>query len=165
MPDLFNRFRSSREHRVAYVFYVLALLFFCFTLSLRLADWGKTDAALTMQLVRLNVSSDAGMVRIEVTADGSFATTTIEQTTRGAETLIHIRGARSLLRQSYSIDDKVATGVRVVSGERNGEPFVDLIIRTGGGAAVAQKVSFNRLVIGIASDFARLRKPKSNATE
>lgn len=166
MPDLLHKFRSShrREHKVAYIFYVLAILFFCFTLSLRIADWRKTDAAPTMQLVRLNINSDAGMVRIEVTADGSFAATTIEQTTRGAETVIHIRGARSLLRQSYQIDDKLATHVRVLAGDRNGEPFVDLIIKTGGGAAVAQKVSFNRLVIGIASDFASLRKRNQNTT-
>jgi hypothetical protein len=113
-----------------------------------------------MQLVRLNVSQDSGMVRIEITADGSFNDATIEQWTRGRETVIRVRGARSLLRSAYAIDDQLARGVRVVSGERDGEPYVDVLISLGDGATLAQKKSFNRLLIGIATDFARLRRRK-----
>lgn len=120
-----------------------------------------------VELVRLNVTSDAGMVRIEVVADGSLAETTIEQHTRGGEAVVRIRGARSLLRASYAIDESVARGVRTVAGESKGEPYVDILIAMGEGATLAQKKSFNRLVIGIATDFAQLRRktpaPDANA--
>ncbi|HYY59541.1 MAG TPA: hypothetical protein VE842_19590, partial [Pyrinomonadaceae bacterium] len=83
---------------------------------------------------------------------------TIEQSTRGSETVIRVRGARSLLRSNYSIDDTLARGVRTISGEQGGEPFVDVVIARGEGGTLAQRVNFNRLVIAIASDFARLRR-------
>ncbi|MBV9210089.1 MAG: hypothetical protein JOZ52_05645, partial [Acidobacteria bacterium] len=115
-----------------------------------------------VELVRLNVTSDSGMVRIEIVADGSLAETTIEQHTRGGEAVVRIRGARSLLRASYAIDESVARGVRTLAGESRGEPFVDILISMNEGATLAQKKSFNRLVIGIATDFAALRRKSSS---
>jgi hypothetical protein len=112
-----------------------------------------------MQLVKLNVANEAGLVRVEITADSSFSDVQVEQITRGRETVIRVRGARSLLRPSYEIGDPLARGVRTLAGEGGGEPFVDVVITTGEGATVAQKKVFNRLIIGIASDFARLRRP------
>jgi hypothetical protein len=105
------------------------------------------------------------MVRIEITADGSLSETTIEQLTRGSETVIRVRGARSLLRSSYSIDEPVARGVRTHAGEQGGEPFVDVVIARGEGGTVAQRVNFNRLVIAVASDFARLRRNRASQTD
>jgi hypothetical protein len=144
------------------------LLFLCACGGTLLFDLFRTSAAATpMQLVRLNVNQDSGMVRIEITADGSFNDATIEQWTRGRETVIRIRGARSLLRTSYAIEDELARGVRVVSGERDGEPYVDVLISLGSGATLAQRKSFNRLLIGIAADFAHLRRraPAPNDAE
>ncbi|MBA3804924.1 MAG: hypothetical protein H0X14_04335 [Acidobacteria bacterium] len=93
--------------------------------------------------------------------------TTIEQSTRGRETVIRVRGAHSLLRSNYAIDDPVARGVRTQAGEFKGEPFVDVLIARGEGGTVAQRVNFNRLVIAIASDFARLRRraPQTDGVE
>ena len=122
------------------------------------SNFSGTAAAGPMQLVRLNVVSEAGFVRIEITADGSFEDAAIEHYSRGRQTVIRIRGARSLLRQSYAVNDALASEVRTVAGERDGEPYVDVVITLGDGATVAQKKSFNRLVIGVASDFARLRR-------
>lgn len=140
---------------------VAAALLFCFLGTGLLADLFQTSAASPMQLVRLNVNQDSGVVRIEITADNSFDDATIEQWTRGRETVIRIRGARSLLRAAYTIDDQLAHGVRVRAGERDGEPYVDVLISLGDGATLAQRKSFNRLVIGIAADFAQLRRRKS----
>ncbi|HJU53853.1 MAG TPA: hypothetical protein VJ715_04750 [Pyrinomonadaceae bacterium] len=129
------------------------------------SNFSGTAAAGTMQLVRLNVVSEAGFVRIEITADGSFEDATVEHYSRGRQTVIRIRGARSLLRQSYVVDDALASEVRTVAGERDGEPYVDVMITLGDGATVAQKKNFNRLVIGVAADFARLRRrAPANAT-
>jgi hypothetical protein len=111
-----------------------------------------------MQLVRLNVTTDAGFVRIEITADGSFDDASVEHYSHSRQTVIRIRGARSLLRQSYEINEALASEVRTVAGEKGGEPYVDVLITLGEGATIAQKKNFNRLVIGVASDFARLRR-------
>jgi hypothetical protein len=160
-----RRFYRRRKIGVAYATLILVLCAFGGAL---LFDLFRTSAAASpMQLVRLNVNQDSGMVRIEITADGSFNDATIEQWTRGRETVIRIRGARSLLRTSYAIEDELARGVRVVSGERDGEPYVDVLISLGDGATLAQRKSFNRLLIGIAADFARLRRraPSTNNTE
>lgn len=139
--------------------YVLALLLMGITGFAWLAYSLRASAATSpMHLVRLNVIADAGMVRIEITADGSFNDATIEQITRGRETVIRVRGARSALLANYAIENELARGVRTISSERDGEPFVDVVIATGNGATVAQKKNFNRLIIGIASDFARLRR-------
>jgi hypothetical protein len=118
----------------------------------------QSEIAPAVALVRLNVTNEAGMVRIEIVADGSLAETTIEQHTRGSEAVVRIRGARSMLRTSYAIDETVARGVRINAGESRGEPFVDITISMNEGATLAQRKSFNRLVIGIASDFAALRR-------
>ncbi len=118
----------------------------------------QSEIARGVELVRLNVTSEAGMVRIEIVADGSLSGTTIEQHTRGSEAVVRIRGARSMLRTSYAIDETVARGVRTGAGESRGEPFVDITISMNEGATLAQRKSFNRLVIGIASDFAALRR-------
>ncbi len=151
--------RLYRRRRIGAASAGLALLF-CFAGLALFTELFWTTAASPMQLVRLNVNQDSGMVRIEITADGSFNDAVIEQLTRGREVLIRIRGARSLLRTSYAVDDQLARGVRIVSGERDGEPYVDVLISLGDGATLAQKKSFNRLVIGIAADFARLRRSK-----
>jgi hypothetical protein len=133
-------------------------LFCCFVGGALVTGLFHTSAASPMQLVRLNVNQDSGMVRIEITADGSFNDAVIEQLTRGREAVIRIRGARSLLRANYAVEDQLARGVRIIPGERDGEPYVDVLISLGEGATLAQKKSFNRLVIGIATDFAHLRR-------
>jgi hypothetical protein len=146
---------------------LLSLLLICFVCYAWVADSAGEAAVNTLQLVRLNVTTDSGMVRIEITADGSLSETTIEQSTRGHETVIRVRGAHSLLRSNYAIDDPVARNVRTLSGEQGGEPFVDVLIARGEGGTVAQRVNFNRLVIAIASDFARLRRraPQTDGVE
>ena len=158
---------SKSRNFAASVTSLLSLLIVCFAGYAWMADSAGEAAVNTLQLVRLNVTTDSGMVRIEITADGSLSETTIEQSTRGRETVIRVRGARSLLRSNYAIDEPVARGVRTLSGEFNGEPFVDVLIARGEGGTVAQRVNFNRLVIAIASDFARLRRraPQPNGVE
>ena len=151
--------RFCRRRRMGVVSAALALFFCCLCIAL-LTEQFQTTAATTMQLVRLNVNQDSGMVRIEITADGSFNDAVIEQLTRGREAVVRIRGARSLLRPSYAVDDQLARSLRVVSGVSDGEPYVDVLISLGDGATLAQKKSFNRLVIGIAADFARLRRTR-----
>jgi hypothetical protein len=156
--------RKDRRH-ASRVLLLLALLSLTLSGFLLLPPSTGKSAAGPMQLVRLNVTTDAGFVRIEITADGSFDETSVENYSRGRQTVIRIRGARSLLRQSYEINESLAREVRTVSGERNGEPYVDVLITLGDGATVAQKKSFNRLVIGVASDFARLRRRAPAATD
>lgn len=158
---------SKSRNRTACAVSLLCLLLVCFAGYAWVADSAGEAADNTLHLVRLNITSDAGMVRIEITADGSLGETTIEQSTRGRETVIRVRGAHSLLRSSYAIDEPIARGVRTVSGESGGEPFVDVLIARGEGGTVAQRINFNRLVIAIASDFARLRRraPQPEAVE
>lgn len=129
------------------------------------SDSISTASGGPLQLVRLSVTSDAGLVRIEIVADGSLDEATIEHFTHGRESVFRVHGAHSLLRQSYEINETVARGVRTVAGEKDGEPYVDLLITLGDGATVAQKKSFNRLVIGVATDFARLRRSSPSSTE
>jgi hypothetical protein len=148
-----------RGTRPARILYFIALLCFVIGGCVWLTEYVRAvDVASPVQLVRLIVVSDAGMVRIEITADGSLGETTIEQHTRGREAVVRVRGARSMLRASYAVDDVVARGVRTIAGEMNGEPFVDIVIAMGEGATLAQRKNFNRLVIGIANDFASLRR-------
>jgi len=149
--------RKGKRKLASRALMLLALLALCLSGLTLLSDFKSTASNVTMQLVRLNITTDAGLVRIEIVADGSFDDATIEHFSRGRQTVFRVRGARSLLRQSYEIDEAVAREVRTVSGEKDGEPYVDLLISLGDGATVAQKKSFNRLVIGVASDFARLR--------
>ncbi len=152
---------SKSRNLAAGVTSLFSLLLVCFAVYAWMADSAGEAAVNTLQLVRLNVTTDSGMVRIEITADGSLSETTIEQSTRGRETVIRVRGAHSLLRSNYAIDDPVARGVRTRSGEFKGEPYVDVLIARGEGGTVAQRVNFNRLVIAIASDFARLRRTRA----
>lgn len=118
-----------------------------------------------VQLVRLSVNRDAGMVRIEIIADGSLAETTIEPHTRGRNTVVRLRGARSLLQQRYAVGDALVDEVRVASRGSGTDATVEVMISTGDGATIAQRVNFNRLVIGVAADFARLRRPRASENE
>ncbi|MBA2733626.1 MAG: hypothetical protein H0U54_12120 [Acidobacteria bacterium] len=160
--DRLRTLRVSRKKRrnASSIILLFALVSLVLSGLLTLANFSGTSAAGTMQLVRLNVTTDGGFVRIEITADGSFDDASVEHYSRGRQTVFRIRGAHSLLKQSYEINEVLAREVRTISGERNGEPYVDLVISLGEGATVAQKKSFNRLVIGVASDFARLRRPR-----
>ena len=150
--------RKGRRRAARFAVSLLALLSVPLAGLVLPSNFSGTAAAGPMQLVRLNVVSEAGFVRIEITADGSFEDASVEHYSRGRQTVVRIRGARSLLRQSYAVDDALASEVRTVAGERDGEPYVDVVITLGDGATVAQKKSFNRLVIGVAADFARLRR-------
>jgi hypothetical protein len=150
--------RKGRRRAARVAVSLLALLSIPLAGFVLPSNFSDTAAAGPMQLVRLNVVSEAGFVRIEITADGSFEDAAVEHYSRGRQTVIRIRGARSLLRQSYAVNDALASEVRTIAGERDGEPYVDVLITLGDGATVAQKKSFNRLVIGVASDFARLRR-------
>lgn len=150
--------RKSRRNvaaRAAWLSAVLVLLLSGFAL---LSTFKSTASSGPMQLVRLNITTDAGLVRIEIIADGSFDDATIEHFSRGRQTVFRVRGARSLLRQSYEINETVARDVRTIAGEKDGEPYVDVLISLGDGATVAEKKNFNRLVIGVAADFAHLRR-------
>src|SRR4051812_18417652 len=95
---------SKSRNLMACAISLLCLLLVCFVGYAWVADSVGEAADKTLHLVRLNITSDAGMVRIEITADGSLSETTIEQSTRGRETVIRVRGAHSLLRTSYAID-------------------------------------------------------------
>ncbi|HYG80186.1 MAG TPA: hypothetical protein VD861_07360, partial [Pyrinomonadaceae bacterium] len=150
--------RKSRRRTARVAVSLAALLSIPLYGFLLPSNFSGTAAAGPMQLVRLAVESSAGFVRIEITADGSFEDASVEHYSRGRQTVIRIRGARSLLRQSYAVGDALASEVRTLAGERDGEPYVDVIITLGDGATVAQKRNFNRLVIGVAADFARLRR-------
>jgi len=167
-----HRHRLSIRPRSAGKIACFISTFTLLVLSGYVCDWlsdtrRASAASAPVQLVRLSINNDAGMLRVEITADRPFAETAIEQTTRGRETIVHIRGARSLLQSSYAVNDVLARNVRTASGVRDGEPFVDLFITLGEGATVAQKKVFNRLLIGIAADFAHLRRrtPAPGKTE
>jgi hypothetical protein len=144
---------------------LFALLVLSVSVFMLLSDSISTASNGPMQLVRLNITTDSGLVRIEIVADGSFDEATIEHFSKGRESVFRVHGARSLLRQSYEINEAVAHDVRTIAGEKDGEPYVDVLIALGDGATVAQKRSFNRLVIGVATDFARLRHHSSPSTE
>ena len=157
--DRLRILRVSRKDRRTASRIVLLLAWAALCLSgVLLSNLAKTSAAGSMHLVRLNVTSDAGFVRIEITADGSFDDASVEHYSRGRQSVIRIHGARSLLRQNYEINEALAREVRTVVGEKDGEPYVDVLITLGEGATIAQKKNFNRLVIGVAADFARLRR-------
>jgi hypothetical protein len=152
------RVRRKKSSRASLLFVLLALGCSAFIL---LSDFTSTASNGPMQLVRLNITTDTGLVRIEIVADGSFDEATVEHFSHGRQSVFRVHGAHSLLRQSYEINETVAPEVRTVSGEKDGEPYVDVLITLGDGATVAQKRSFNRLVIGVATDFARLRRRSS----
>ncbi|MBV9960233.1 MAG: outer membrane beta-barrel protein [Acidobacteria bacterium] len=154
-----RKMRGRRATARRWLGALVCALVVCGSVWLAVRARAEGDAAApVVELVRLSVTSEAGLVRIEVVADGSLAQTTIEQHTRGSEAVVRIRGARSLLRGSYAVDESLARGVRTGAGESKGEPFVDIMISLSEGATLAQRKNFNRLVIGIASDFAGLRR-------
>jgi hypothetical protein len=128
-------------------------------------NWSRTmraEGVTPVQLVRLTVSAVNGSVRLEITADGPLADTAVERFARGRETVIRVHGARSLLRQAYAVGDElVARTVRTAQGNRNGTPFVDIVITRDDGDTFGQKKSFNRLFIGVDNELARSRR---NAT-
>lgn len=168
MPDRLRPISVSRKGRrkARLIIFLLALLSLPLSGFLLPSNLTKTAAATwPIQLVRLNVIAGAGFVRIEITADGSFDDAAVEHYSRASQTVIRIRGARSVLKQRYEINEAVASNVQTVSGERDGEPYVDVLIALGDGATIAQKKSFNRLVIGVALDFARLRRSPPPAPE
>ncbi|HKC64947.1 MAG TPA: hypothetical protein VKB86_14990, partial [Pyrinomonadaceae bacterium] len=143
---------------------LVGLLIFCLSGFVLLSDFKGTAATGPMQLVRLNISTDSGLVKIEVVADGSFDDAMVEHFTRGSVSVFRVHGAHSLLQKSYEINQTVAHDVSTRAGESNGEPYVDVAITLGDGATVAERKSFNRLVIGVAADFARLRR-RSTSTD
>ncbi|HEX8846662.1 MAG TPA: hypothetical protein VF791_18600 [Pyrinomonadaceae bacterium] len=157
--------RKVKRRRAGKALLLLGLLALCLSGFIFLSDFKGKAATTPMQLVRLNITSDSGLVRIEIVADGSFEEATVEHFSRGRQAVIRVHGAHSLLRQSYEINETVARDIRTVAGEKGGEPYVDLVIGLGDGATVAQKKNFNRLIIGVAADFARLRRRAPAATE
>jgi hypothetical protein len=112
----------------------------------------------TVHLVRLVLTAAEGSARVEVVADGALSENSVERFARAGETVIRIRGARSLLRPAYSASDIIARNIRTYAGEHAGEPFVDIIIPVTEGDAIAPRKSFNRLIIGVTNDLARLRR-------
>lgn len=120
----------------------------------------------TVQLVRLVLTATDGAARIEIVADGGLGENSIERFARGGETVIRVRGARSLLRPAYSASDIVVMrNVRTYPGQINGEPYVDIVIAMTEGDTVAPRKNFNRLVIGITNEIARARVKAAQAAE
>jgi hypothetical protein len=118
-----------------------------------------------VQLVRLILTAADGTARIEIVADGALSENAVERFAREGETVIRVRGARSLLRNAYSASDIVARNVRTYAGETNGEPFVDIVISMTEGDSIAPRKNFNRLVIGITNEIARTRRQAAQAAE
>ncbi|HEV7844003.1 MAG TPA: hypothetical protein VGO69_09930, partial [Pyrinomonadaceae bacterium] len=119
----------------------------------------------TVQLVRLILTAADGAARIEIVADGALSDNSIQRFARAGETVIRVRGARSLLRNAYSASDIVARNVRTYAGEANGEPFVDIVISMTEGDSIAPRKNFNRLIIGITNEVARARLKAAQAAE
>jgi hypothetical protein len=148
----------------------LSIIIFLFVGFFACVWWtGTTDASNdaepTVQLVRLSLTATDGTARIEIVADGALGDNAIQRFSRAGETVIRVRGARSLLRNTYSADDIVARNVRTYSGEANGEPFVDIVISVTEGDAVAPRRNFNRLIIGITNEIARARRRATQVAE
>ncbi|MBD0370970.1 MAG: hypothetical protein ICV60_09055 [Pyrinomonadaceae bacterium] len=123
------------------------------------------DGAATVQLVRLVLTAEDGAARVEIVADSALDENSIQRFSRAGETVVRVRGARSLLRATYSASDIVARTVRTYSGEANGEPYVDIVISFAEGDAVLPRRNFNRLVIGITNEVARARVRAARAAE
>lgn len=159
--------RHNRRRRVMSAFSLIIFLSAGFFGSVWLTGAMRAagDPQATVQLVRLVLVATDGSARIEVTADGALNQTMLERFTRGGETVIRVRSARSLLRSSYSASDIVARSVRTYSGEANGEPFVDIVVSSTEGDQIAPRKTFNRLVIGITNEVARLRRQQAIAAQ
>ncbi|HEX8889324.1 MAG TPA: hypothetical protein VF779_09100 [Pyrinomonadaceae bacterium] len=154
--------RQRGRKRRGFAVSLFSLTALCLSVFVFLSDFKGSAATEQIQLVRLNITTADGLVKIEIIADGSFDEATVQHFTRGNQTVFRVIGARSLLKQSYEINETVAHDVKTLTGETDGAPYVDVMITLGDGATVAQRKSFNRLVIGVASDFARLRHPSSS---
>jgi hypothetical protein len=154
-----SRARAPHRRRVPGV---LCLIFFLLASSSAFVwlSGTKSSAAVegqNVELVRLVLTASDGAARIEIVADGALSENSIERFTRNGETVIRVRGARSLLRSNYSASDIVARRVTTYAGEAQGQPFVDIVINMTEGDAVSPRRSFNRLVIGITNEIARAR--------
>ncbi|MCA1567937.1 MAG: carboxypeptidase regulatory-like domain-containing protein [Acidobacteria bacterium] len=158
--------RQDKRHRLLGAGGVLAFAVLALVGAVFLAV--SSRAAAPVQLVRLSVSHEAGAVRVELIADSSLAESAVEQERRGDETIVRVRGARSLLLPSYAIEGLLVRRLRTASGLRGGEPFVEIFIDSGGGATVAPQKSFNRLVLDITGSGVRAdaspRPERSRAT-
>jgi hypothetical protein len=148
----------------------LSLIIFLFVVFFASVWWtGTTDASNdaepAVQLVRLSLTAADGAARIEIVADGALSDNAIQRFSRAGETVIRVRGARSLLRNTYFASDIIARNIRTYSGEANGEPFVDIVIPMTEGDAVAPRRNFNRLVIGITNEIARARQRAAQAAQ
>lgn len=125
----------------------------------------RAEGSAAVQLVRLILTASEGDARIEIVADGGLDENSIERFSRAGETVIRVRGARSLLRASYSANDIVARRIRTYAGEANGEPYVDIVIAMTEGDAVSPRRNFNRLVIGVTNEIARAKVKAAQAAE
>lgn len=159
--------RLTRRRRVMSVLCIVIFLSIGFFESAWLTGTMRAegDVKPTVQLVRLVLTATDGMARIEVVADGALTESSVQRFTRAGETVIRIRSARSLLSPAYSASDVIARNVRTYAGEAGGEPFVDIVIPVTEGDAIQSRKNFNRLVIGITNDVARLRRQAAAATE
>lgn len=144
---------------------ILLLAGFCAYVPVSDVMRAEGGGSTAVQLVRLVLTADEGAAHIEIVADGGLAENSIERFTRAGETVIRVRGARSLLRANYSASDIVARSVRTYAGETGGEPYVDIVIAMTEGDAVSPRRSFNRLVIGITNEVARARAKAAQAAE
>src|SRR5205085_8699382 len=79
-----RRIRHKKSNRASLLFVLLALGFSAFILR---SDFTSTASNGPMQLVRLNITTDAGLVRIEIVADGSFDDATVEHFSHGRQSV------------------------------------------------------------------------------
>src|SRR3954468_21039590 len=82
--------RQVRRKRRSFAVTLLALLALCFSALLFLPGFKGSAATDLMQLVRLSITSDSGLVKIEIVADGSFDDATVQHFTRGHETVFRV---------------------------------------------------------------------------
>lgn len=159
--------RLNRRRRMMSALGIIVLLSVGFFESNWLTGAMRAEggAQSTVQLVRLVLTATDGEARIEVIADGALSETAVERFMRAGETVIRIRGARSFLRPSYSASDIVTRNIRTYAGETNGEPFVDIVVSITEGDAIASRKNFNRLVIGITNEAARVRRQAAAAAD
>ncbi|HKS28639.1 MAG TPA: hypothetical protein VJS44_12505 [Pyrinomonadaceae bacterium] len=171
MQNRLRRIRRTRPasrqrkwtSRFGFIIFLWAGIFAPAWLSDAMRAEGEGEPA--VQLVRLVLTASEGVARIEIVADAALTENSIQRFARAGETVIRVRGARSLLRPAYSANDIVARSVRTYSGESNGEPYVDIVIATTEGDTFAPRKSFNRLVIGITNEVARARVKAAQAAQ
>src|SRR4051794_6691442 len=81
---------------------LLSLIIFSFACFFAYAWLGVAmrasgDVQAPVQLVRLVLTATDGVTRIEIEADGALGENSIQRFSRGGETIVRVRGARSLL--------------------------------------------------------------------